>query len=186
MHNKFLKKYYFINKFNKNHLEKLDNNVHIIYRNYKNPVNRKKIINLRNFCRKRGIKLYLSNNFKLALKLRLDGVYLPSFNKEIRHLNYEYKKKFLIIGSAHNLKEIKIKEFQKAELIFISSIFKKNKNYLGINKFRNISRHCNKKIIALGGVSQKNLKFLNLTDCYGFAGISYFLNKKKAPKKGPF
>ncbi len=117
---------------------------------------------------------FLSNNVKLSIKLGLDGVYLPSFNNEIRHLNYKYKKKFLIIGSAHNLKEIKIKEFQKAELIFISSIFKKNKNYLGINKFRNISRHCNKKIIALGGVSQKNLKFLNLTDCYGFAGISYF------------
>ena len=31
-----------------------------------------------------------------------------------------------------------------------------------------------KKIIALGGVSKKNLKLLNLTNCYGFAGISYF------------
>ena len=31
-----------------------------------------------------------------------------------------------------------------------------------------------KKIIALGGISQKNLKLLNLVNCSGFAGISYF------------
>ena len=106
------------------------------------------------------------------------------FNKNIRHLNYKLKSNFLIIGSAHNIKEIKIKELQKASIIFISSIFKKNKNYLGINKFRNISKHSTKKIIALGGISQRNYKLLKLTNCYGFAGISYF--KKKAPKKGPF
>ena len=186
MHNNLPKKYYFIESFNKSNIDRHDKNTAIIFRNYSKKIKKKEISNFRNYCKKKGLKFFLSNNVKLSIKLGLDGVYLPSFNKEIRHLNYKYKKKFLIIGSAHNLKEIKIKEFQKAELIFISSIFKKNKNYLGINKFRNISKHCNKKIIALGGVSKKNLKFLKLTDCYGFAGISYFLNKKKAPKKGPF
>ena len=34
MHMYNLKKYYFINKFDKNHLENLDNKVSIIYRNY--------------------------------------------------------------------------------------------------------------------------------------------------------
>ena len=104
----------------------------------------------------------------------MDGVYLPSFSKEIRHLSYKYKSNFIIIGSAHNLKEIKIKELQKARLIFISSIFKKKRNYLGINKFKNISRYSSKNIIAIGGISKKNLRLLNLTKCYGFAGISYF------------
>ena len=32
----------------------------------------------------------------------------------------------------------------------------------------------NKKIIALGGISNFNLKKLKLTYCYGFAGISFF------------
>ena len=35
-----------------------------------------------------------------------------------------------------------------------------------------------KKIIALGGLNNTNLKYLNLTNCSGFAGISYFEQKK--------
>ena len=116
----------------------------------------------------------MSNNIKLALKLDLNGVYLPSFNKDFKHLSYNLKKKFIIIGSAHNIKEIKVKELQNASLILLSSLFKKNKNYLGINKFKNLSKHTNKKIIALGGISKSNEKKIRILNCYGFAGISYF------------
>ncbi len=125
----------------------------------------------------------MANNIKLALKLGADGAYLPSFNKQFNHLSYSYKKKFKIIGSAHNHYEIKIKQKQKAEEIFISSVFKKNKNYLGINKFRIIKTRSKSKIIALGGINKDNLKKIRLINIYGFAGIEFF--KKKAPKKGP-
>jgi len=79
-----------------------------------------------------------------------------------------------MLGSAHNNDEIKLKERQLVKIIFLSSIFKKNKNYLGVNKFKLLSRLTNNKIIALGGVSNKNLKKLKLLNCYGFAGISFF------------
>jgi thiamine-phosphate pyrophosphorylase len=84
------------------------------------------------------------------------------------------RKKFLILGSAHNNREIKLKERQLVKIIFVSSIFKKNKNYLGVNKFKLLSRLTNNKIIALGGISNKNLKKLKLLNCFGFAGISFF------------
>ncbi len=116
----------------------------------------------------------MANNVKLAINLNLDGVYIPSFNKSFSHLSYNLKKKFLIIGSCHNLKEIRNKEIQKIKLIFISSIFKKNKKFLGINKFRNLSNNTKLKIVALGGVNKNNLKKLKLVNCVGFAGISYF------------
>ena len=83
-------------------------------------------------------------------------------------------KNFLLIGSAHDYKEIKIKEKQGVDIIFLSSIFKKNKNYLGINKFKLLSTLTNKKIIALGGISNFNLKKRKLVFCSGFAGISFF------------
>ena len=114
------------------------------------------------------------NNMKLAIKLGLDGIYIPSFNKKYDHLSYSTYSNFIIIGSAHNLKEIKIKEKQKVQSIFISSLFKKNKNYLGLNKFKIISRYTKKNIVALGGVSKKNLKKLKLINISGFAGISFF------------
>jgi len=175
MHDFFITKYYFINKFDSNIINQQDKQTIIIYRNYShNKVDELLILKLKKFCKLNGNKFFLSNNIKLAIKLNLDGVYLPSFNKNLNHLSFSLKKKFQIIGSAHNLKEIKIKEDQKVEKIFLSSLFKKNKNFLGINKFKLLSKLTKKKIIVLGGISKSNIKKLQLLNISGFAGISYF------------
>ena len=174
MHKSLPEQYYFINKFNKKNIDKLKRNTSIIYRNYSKNLDKEVIIKLKNYCKKKKFKLFISHNIKLAFKLNLDGAYIPSFNKDFRHLNYQKRKDFIIIGSAHNLKEIRIKELQKTERIFLSSIFKKNKNYLGLNKFNNITKQSKKKIIALGGISKRNVKKLKILNCAGFAGISFF------------
>jgi len=90
-------------------------------------------------------------------------------------------KKFLIIGSAHSVQEIKIKEKQGAEMIFLSPLFRTNKNnqFLDTTKFKLMTLSTNKRIIALGGINSKNLKKLNMLNLYGFAGISYFQNNNK-------
>ena len=174
MHVNLPRKYYFINKFDTNNIGKLDKNTGIILRNYTAKINVNSIISLKKFCKKKGYKFFLSNNVQLALNLNLDGAYIPSFNKDTKHLAFSIKKKFLILGSAHNNKQIRLKERQLVKIIFVSSIFKKNKNYLGINKFKLLSKLTNNKGIALGGVSNKNLKKLKLLNCFGFAGISFF------------
>ena len=174
MHNIKLKKYYFINQFNKNNIDNLDNNTTIIYRNYKKQNDLKCIIKVRNYCRKKRIKFYISNNIKLSLNLKLDGAYIPSFNRSYRHLSYSFKKNFDLIGSAHNIKEIKTKEIQKVKSLFLSSLFKKNKNYLGIRKFNIISKLTKKRVIALGGISKNNIRKLRIVNCTGFSGISFF------------
>ena len=167
-------KYYFINKFDTNIIDRQDKYTIIIYRNYSKKVNELLILKLKEFCQKKNKRFFLSNNIKLAIKLGLDGVYLPSFNKSFKHMAYALKKKFEIIGSAHNLKEIKIKELQKVNKIFLSSLFKENKNYLGINKFKLLSNLTKKKIVILGGISNKNIKLIKLLNTSEFAGISYF------------
>ena len=107
-------KYYFINNLETNNIDKQDKQTVIIYRNYSlKKLNEKIILKIKKYCRKRGIKFYLSNNIKLAIKFNLDGAYIPSFNKNTKHLAYSFKKNFEIIGSAHNLKEIRAKENQK-------------------------------------------------------------------------
>ena len=110
----------------------------------------------------------------MALNLNLDGAYIPSFNKSVSHLSFSKRKNFLLIGSAHNNKEIKIKERQGVSVLFLSSIFKKNKNYLGLNKFKLISNLTKKKVVALGGISKKNINKLKLLNNLEFSGISYF------------
>ena len=178
MHNKFLNKYYFINKFDQSHLDNQDKETIIIYRNYAQKHDKKLILRLKNYCKKKGNKFLLSNNVKLAINLDLDGAYIPSFNKDKKHLFYSFKKNFILLGSAHNVYEMRTKEIQNIKLIFLSSIFKKNKNYLGIYKFKLFSLLSKKKIIALGGISTANIKKLNLVNCSGFAGISFFEQKK--------
>ena len=106
--------------------------------------------------------------------MNLDGAYIPSFNNNFTHLSYSYKKKFNLIGSAHNLKEIKIKENQNVKKIVLSSLFKKNKNFLGLNRLKKLSNFTKNKIVVLGGVSKKNIKKLKLLNNPEFAGISFF------------
>ena len=175
MHYNLITKYYFISNFDTNNIDQQNKQTIIIYRNYSSKkIDKTKILKFKSYCKKKGLKFYLSNNVKLAVKLKLDGAYIPSFNKKFDHLSYYYKKNFEIIGSAHNLKEIRLKELQKVNKIFLSSLFKKNKNFLGINRFRHLSNLTKKNIVVLGGVSKKNVKLLKLVNCKEFAGISYF------------
>ena len=170
-----MRKYYFINKFDTNNIDKQDKQTTIIYRNYSiKNIDEELILKIKRYCKKKKIEFYLSNNIRLSIKLDLDGAYIPAFNKSLKHLSYSYKKNFKIVGSAHNIKEIKVKENQNVEKIFISSLFKKNKNFLGLNKFKLVSKLTNKKIVALGGISKKNERKLCLLNQVDFAGISYF------------
>ena len=175
MHINMMNKYYFINTFDTNIIDKQDKQTTVIYRNYNSKIiDEELILRIKKYCKIRKIKFFLSNNVKLAIKLNLDGVYIPAFNKSFKHLAYSYKNNFKIIGSAHNLKEIRTKETQRVQRVFISSIFKKNKNFLGINRFKNLAKLTKKNVVALGGISRTNLKKINFLNQSDFAGISYF------------
>ena len=69
---------------------------------------------------------------------------------------------------------MRLKELQKVNKIFLSSLFKKNKNFLGINKFKLLSKLTKKNIVILGGISSNNKRKLSLLGQSDFAGISYF------------
>ena len=183
MHTELPKVYYFINKFDKNNINKLNKNIALIYRNYNKKLDKNLIIKIKKYCNLKKRKFFLSNNIKLALKFGLDGVYIPSFNNSLRHLNYPKKNNFFIVGSAHNCKEIREKEQQNVDLIFLASLFNKKKTYLGFNKFKLLTKQTRKRIIALGGINEKNLKNLKLLNIYGYSGITLFNTKKNGPQK---
>ena len=175
MHINTNRKYYFINKFDSNNIDKQDLKTVIIFRNYTSiTLDETLILKIKKYCKKKSLKFYLSNNVKLAIKLNLDGVYIPAFNNSFKHLAYSFKTNFDIIGSAQSMKDIRTKENQNVKKIVLSSLFKKNKNYLGINKFKLLSKLTKKNVIVLGGVSKKNIKKLKLLNSNEFAGISFF------------
>ena len=179
--------YYYIDKFNRDEIYKLNKTINIIYRNYSNRFNEKEILELVTFCKKQRRKVYISNNLKLALRFNFDGVYIPAFNKTLNYKNIP-KKNFEIIGSAHNVKEVINKECQGCTKIFLSPIFKtkKNRSYLGVTKFNIIKLATKKGIISLGGINSGNVKYLRMCRVEGFAGISWIKKNGPSINTGPF
>ena len=175
MHINYLKKYYFINEFNYSHLINLNKNITFIWRNKDKETSIKTLIKFHNFCKKYQRCFYISNDIKLARKINADGIYISSTNKNLNLKTTNLKKKFRILGSAHNLKEIKIKELQNVEEIFLSPLFKKKTNQqLNIYRYLKLRKTTKMRDISLGGITSKNLKKLNMIKPFGFAGISYF------------
>ena len=123
---------------------------------------------------------FLANDIRLANKLNLDGVYIPAFNNSLSV--YKLKNKnMILLGSAHNLKEINQKKKQGIDIIFLSPTFEVNKsnNFLDVIKFNILANLLNGKAIALGGINKNNIKKIKMLNCYGFASISYIKEHSK-------
>jgi len=176
MQNSLSRVYCYVDKYNLSDLSKLGRNINIIYRNYESINHLKNLKKLKIFCQKNGNELYMSNNIKLSIRLRLNGVYIPSFNNKLNYCGlFALPKKFKIIGSAHNLKEIRIKKSQGCKEIFISPLFKvnKSKKFLNSIKFNLLTLTNKSNFIALGGISEKNFKTIKLLKINGFASINW-------------
>ena len=188
MQKKSPKVYCFVDEFNLPDLQQLSKDINIIYRNYDNINHLQNILKLKRYCKVRNIKFYLSNNIKLSVKLGLDGIYIPSFNKKINYVqNYSVSKNFNIIGSAHNITEINLKLKQKCSEIFLSPVFKvnKSKKFLGVIKFNLMTLNKKPYFVALGGINEKNYKMIKLLKVRGFASINW-AKKNGLRKLRPF
>ena len=180
IHNKRLKKFYFIDDFNKDHIRSLNKNISIIYRNYTKKYNQEKIIEIKKFCKNIKKEFFLANDVNLTNKLNLDGAYIPAFNNSLSV--YKLKNKnMILLGSAHNLKEVNQKKKQGIDIIFLAPTFKVNKSnsFLGVIKFNILANLLNGKAIALGGINKNNIKKIKMLNCYGFASISYIKEHSK-------
>ena len=156
----------------------------IIYRNYNVEKRENELIKIAKACKASRNQLFVSNDIKLAIKVKAEGIYIPSFNKTKVFANLE-KKNIKILGSAHNQKEIHKKISQKCSVIFLSPIFyiEKSKTFLGLHKFNYLSYRNKTDILALGGISENNINKLKLLNIKGFGGIRMF--KKKPAFKRP-
>ena len=179
--------YYFIDEFDKNEIEKLSTQISLIYRNYNKKNEPNELIKLVKYCKNNRRKVYISNNLKDAIKYNFNGLYIPSFNRKLAFKNI-VKKNFELIGSAHNVAEIKMKEKQGCSSIFLSPIFENNKNkrFLGVIKTNLLKKFTKKQIILLGGVNYKTLKRLKICSANGIASISWIKNNGPSINTGPF
>ena len=184
MHKIFPTIFVFLDQYDSRIFKNNNINIGIIYRNYNNKKREKELVKIARECKKNRNQLFVSNDIRLAIKVKAEGIYIPSFNKTKSFLNLE-KKNIKILGSAHNQKEIKEKISQNCNAIFLAPIFfmEKSKKFLGLHKFNYLCQQNNTNILALGGISQNNIHKLKLLNIIGFGGIRMF--KKKPAFKRP-
>ena len=170
-----IKNYYYLYIDNTKDIDfdyiKKNKKILVIYRNNKITHNIEELKTFRKQCNKKGFKLYIANNFKLAIACRADVLYISSYNKKIY-----FNKTLNLIGSAHNFKEINQKIKQGCTTVVLSRLFKTNyktkKTNLGIIKFNLLKKNYLINIIPLGGINRMNLLKLNLVKSLGFALLS--------------
>ena len=182
---KYLPKFFiFLHQYNSEIFKNKNINIGIVYRNYKDRKRESQLIKIAKACKKNRFQLFVSNDVKLAHKVKADGIYVPSFNKVKNFSNLE-KKNLVILGSAHNQKEIHRKIVQNCSAVFLSPLFyvKKSKDFLGLHQFNYLSYMNKTNILALGGISENNIRKLKLLYTKGFGGIRIF--KKKPAFKRP-
>ena len=182
---KYLPKFFiFLDEYNSEIFKNKNINIGIVYRNYKDRKRENQLIKIAEACKKNRYQLFVSNDVKLAHKVKADGIYIPSFNKTKNFSNLE-KKNLIILGSAHNQKEIHRKILQNCSAVFLSPLFYvlKSKNFLGLHQFNYLSYMNKTNILALGGISENNIRKLKLLYTKSFGGISIF--KKKPASKRP-
>ena len=161
---------------------KIHNKFNVIYRNFKKSENINDVKKFRKQCKLKQIKFFIANNTKLAITLNADGLYVSAFNKDLKSLHYK-KSNFSIIGSAHNMKEIKLKILQGCDHILLSKLFKVDYDdktpHLGIIKFNIFCNKMSKNLVALGGIKIEKLNHLKHINCKSIAILSE-LKKKPA------
>ena len=184
MHKFFPKIYIFLDKYDSQIFKNNNINMGIIYRNYNAEKRENELVKIAKACKKNRNQLFVSNDVKLAIKVKAEGIYIPSFNKTKGFANLE-KKNIKILGSAHNQKEIQKKISQNCTAIFLSPIFyiEKSNKFLGVHKFNYLAYSNNTNIFALGGITESNMHKLKLLNIKGFGGIRMF--KKKPAFKRP-
>ena len=175
--NKKIRYYFFIKDLNQlisKNLEKYKNYSLIYNPDNKNVVNINEIIKIQTFCKKNSVLFFLKDNYKLAHKYKANGIFISSSNKIVNPGKLDIKLK--ILGSAHNQLEYYHKMRQNCETIMFSPIFKTSKysqnKILDICKFNLISKNWKVKVCALGGITKKNLRKINMTRAAAIAGIS--------------
>ena len=137
-------------------------------------------------CIYKKINLFIQNRVKILFLLKTNNFYISAYNKsrfkQLRKINRKVK----IIGSAHNIPEIREKLAQGCEYIVLSRIFKTSnkfkKGFLGTTKFNLVTRNFSQKIIALGGINEKRFKLLRMLN---ISGCVMLKDKKKAGKYMP-
>ena len=128
-------------------------------------------------CKKYNAFYIINDYINLENNLFCDGIQLTSNNLRNCEFN-SINKKFLLIGSCHNLEEVEICNRNNFNFILISPV-KDTKKKIGIgwNKFNQLAKNSKIPVFALGGLNyDKDINNVKKNGGAGIAASSYYYN----------
>jgi len=142
-----------------------------------------KIINkIKPLCSKYKVKLLVSDDVKLALSYRLDGVHFSEQNLKKISACGSFPKPhpgFFISSACHSQRALHWAETAKVDAVLISPVFETQSHpiarILGRLGFQTFTNRTKLPCYALGGITQKTAQSLINSKACGFAGISSLL-----------
>ncbi len=136
------------------------------------------VLRIAPYAREKNIKLFVSGRADIAYLSGADGVHLPSDSILVSEVKKKFKK-LIVVKSCHSVGEIKRAEKEGADAVTLSPIFEpqSKKGLLkpaGIEYLIKAIATSKIPVIALGGISEKNILSVSRTGVYGIAAVNFF------------
>lgn len=160
-------------------LKKLPNGSALIIRHETRQGKINLIHKIKRLCQKHNVKLLVSDDQRLALAFRLDGVHLSENNIAKTASCGQFLKQnpnYIITSACHSAKALKDAERAKVDAVLVSPVFPTDSHpharTLSLWGFQNLTRHTTLRTYALGGIHKKTAQRLIKSNACGFAGIN--------------
>ena len=155
----------------------------IILRHYGDPGRNALALELAAVCRKRGLRLLIADDARLASRVRAHGVHLPETRtRTVRSGGRLFRRPgWLVTAAAHSPRAVRRAAQAGVDAVLLSPVFPTKSHPgaapIGPLRFAAWVRHSPLPVYALGGVSVASARRLASSGAVGFAGIGGFQNQ---------
>lgn len=157
----------------------------VILRHYDDPDRESLARSLAGLCRRRGIRLLIGGDARLAFKVKADGLHLPEAlaRRGPGPWRFWRRKGWMVTAAAHSPAAIWRARKAFADAVLLSPVFSTlshpDAHPLGCLRFALWRRTGKLPAYALGGVAAANASALTAAGCAGFAAIGEIIKEIK-------
>ena len=157
----------------------------VIFRHYEIQNREDVAKRLRTICRQLGIGFFVGGDWRLAAKVDAHGLHAPA-STAAAGLNagarlWVQRRKKILTAAAHTAPELRRARAIQAHAAILSPVFPTRSHpgqpSLGTVRFAALSRAAKIAVIALGGITKRNIASIYPLGCVSVAGISILMEK---------